>query len=286
MFSATVMVGNSAYDWKTMPTPRRRGGTSLTTRSPNRISPASGRSKPAIMRSVVVLPQPEPPTSETSSPGWMSRESPSTATAPPKRFVRRSRPIRTLPRVLLEPALHEPVLVLRIPRLFEVDVDQVHLGEFRAAQGDVPTGHLGAPPLGVRRHRRRGDRPVEEAPRVLRILGALHERIALEGPRNPVRRIDHVDPGALLLRHLDLVAERHPDGRLARHRHAPRRAARLGHLREVLVERVVVLPQLVLTEPGRVARQEQVRRARGRGWTSRCGPCTGRPAGRPRRAAA
>src|SRR5438094_1692991 len=148
-----------------MPTPRRRGGTSLTTRSPNRISPASGRSKPAIMRSVVVLPQPEPPTSETSSPGWMSRESPSTATAPPKRFVRRSRPIRTLPRVLLEPALHEPALVLRIPRLHEVDVDRVHLGEFRAIQGDVPTGNGAARPSGVRAHRRRGDQHAEDGRR-------------------------------------------------------------------------------------------------------------------------
>src|SRR5207247_9360842 len=129
MFSPTVIVGNSAYDWKTMPRPRLRGDTPLTTRPSKRMSPLSGVSKPAIMRSVVVLPQPEPPTSETSSPGWMSRESPSTATAPPKRFVRRSRLIRTLPRVLLEPALHEPVLVLRIPRLHEVDVAQVHLGE-------------------------------------------------------------------------------------------------------------------------------------------------------------
>src|SRR5260370_29506201 len=173
---------------------RRRGGTSLTTRSSKRISPASGRSKPAIMRSVVVLPQPEPPTSETSSPGRMSRESPSTATAPPKRFVRRSRLIRTLPRVLLEPALHEPVLVRGIAGLHEIDGDQVHLGELRAAHGDVGPRHRAAPPLAVRGHRRLRDRPVEEAPGVLRILGPLHDRVALEGPRDPVARIDHVDP--------------------------------------------------------------------------------------------
>src|SRR5256884_7260762 len=69
MFSATVMVGKSAYDWKTMPTERRRGATSLTTRSSKRTSPASGRSKPAIRRSVVVLPQPrsEEHTSELQS---------------------------------------------------------------------------------------------------------------------------------------------------------------------------------------------------------------------------
>src|SRR2546427_10728071 len=137
MFSATVMVGKSAYDWKTMPTERRRGGTSLTTRSSKRISPASGRSKPAIRRSVVVLPQPEPPTRETSSPRPISSESPSTAVDAPKRFVRRARLRRTAAGELLEPALHEPILVGRIARLHEVDGDQVHLGDLRPAHGDV-----------------------------------------------------------------------------------------------------------------------------------------------------
>ena len=70
-----------------MPTPRRAGGTSLTTRSSKRTSPASGRSKPATRRSVVVLPHPEPPTSATSSPGAISRESPSTAVLVPKRLL-------------------------------------------------------------------------------------------------------------------------------------------------------------------------------------------------------
>src|SRR5437867_3857582 len=168
MFSATVMVGKSAYDWKTMPTPRLRGGTSLTTRPSKRISPASGRSKPAITRSVVVLPQPEPPTRETSSPWPISRESPSTAVDAPKRFVRRSRLMRTSAGELLQPALHEPVL----------------------------------------------------------------------------------------------VGERDADRRLARRRHAPRRAAGLRDLGQVPVERFVVLPHLVLAEPRRVAREQEVRRAR------------------------
>src|SRR5256886_10955399 len=121
MFSATVMVGKSAYDWKTMPTERRRGATSLTTRSSKRISPAPGRSKPAIRRSVVVLPQPEPPTRETSSPRPISSESPSTAVDAPKRLVTPATLMRTSARELFHPALREPVLVGRIACLHEVE---------------------------------------------------------------------------------------------------------------------------------------------------------------------
>ena len=44
-----------------------------------RMSPASGRSNPAIMRSVVVLPQPEGPSSEMNSPGWIVSDRSSTA---------------------------------------------------------------------------------------------------------------------------------------------------------------------------------------------------------------
>src|SRR3972149_2921390 len=57
-----------------MPTPRASGGTNsrpparATIRPPIRISPSSGASKPAMSRSVVVLPQPEGPTSPRISP--------------------------------------------------------------------------------------------------------------------------------------------------------------------------------------------------------------------------
>src|SRR6267378_3364983 len=46
---------------------RSRGGTSFTTRSPIRISPSVTSSRPATMRSSVDLPQPEGPTSTSSS---------------------------------------------------------------------------------------------------------------------------------------------------------------------------------------------------------------------------
>ena len=46
---------------------RSIGGTSLTTVSPIRMSPEVMASRPAIMRKVVVLPQPEGPTKTTNS---------------------------------------------------------------------------------------------------------------------------------------------------------------------------------------------------------------------------
>ena len=65
---------------------RSHGGNS-STRSPfRRISPASGRSNPASMRRVVVLPQPEGPRIEKNSPGATSNDTPSTATVSPKRL--------------------------------------------------------------------------------------------------------------------------------------------------------------------------------------------------------
>ena len=61
----------------------------------SRIWPESGRSNPAIIRSVVVLPQPEAPSSEQNSPAGSSRSIPSTATTSPNDLVseeRRSEP--------------------------------------------------------------------------------------------------------------------------------------------------------------------------------------------------
>src|SRR5678815_3098620 len=52
---------------------RSIGGRSFTTRSPMRISPEEISSSPAIMRSVVVLPQPEGPTRTTNSRSRMCR---------------------------------------------------------------------------------------------------------------------------------------------------------------------------------------------------------------------
>ena len=70
---------------------RSRGGTSLTTLSSIRISPAVGSSSPAIIRMVVVLPQPEGPSRTTNSSSATASETASTPTKPPQRFETRSR---------------------------------------------------------------------------------------------------------------------------------------------------------------------------------------------------
>jgi len=68
-----------------MPTLRASGGTNTrrarlkTTRSPKRISPSSGRSRPATQRSVVDLPQPLGPSRVRIWPWGASSETPSAA---------------------------------------------------------------------------------------------------------------------------------------------------------------------------------------------------------------
>ena len=66
---------------------RSLGARSLTRAPPMRISPSVTSSSPAIMRSSVVLPQPDGPTSTTNSPSSIARSTPcSTGTMP--KFLR------------------------------------------------------------------------------------------------------------------------------------------------------------------------------------------------------
>ena len=68
------MCGQMAKDWNTMPVLRFSGGTkmpfsgALTTLPLRTISPESGRSSPARVRSVVLLPQPLGPRMTRISP--------------------------------------------------------------------------------------------------------------------------------------------------------------------------------------------------------------------------
>src|SRR5688572_13331220 len=74
------MCGQMAYDWNTIPKPRRLGAMTTafadeyTTRSWTAVSPSRGRSSPAIERSVVVLPQPLGPSSVKSWPSGTANE--------------------------------------------------------------------------------------------------------------------------------------------------------------------------------------------------------------------
>ncbi|MNN31293.1 hypothetical protein D3C81_1449780 [compost metagenome] len=83
-FSTTLRKGNSARFCHTSGVSRSQERRSLI-RSPfRRISPSLGFSRPASMRSVVVLPQPLEPMIATNSPRWISRFMRSTATNSPK----------------------------------------------------------------------------------------------------------------------------------------------------------------------------------------------------------
>src|SRR4051794_31410788 len=67
-----------------MPMSRLLAGTLVMSLPPTVTVPESDVSKPATMRSAVVLPQPDGPSNETSSPSASSRSRPSRAMLPPK----------------------------------------------------------------------------------------------------------------------------------------------------------------------------------------------------------
>src|SRR5215471_18394154 len=70
-----------------MPMSRLAGGTAVMSRPSTRTRPASGFSKPATTFKSVVLPEPLGPRIVSSSPGAMSRETPSSARTSPKRLL-------------------------------------------------------------------------------------------------------------------------------------------------------------------------------------------------------
>src|SRR6476620_2447058 len=67
------------------------GGTSLTSSSPIHTSPVVAWSSPAAIRSTVVLPEPDGPTTTMNSPSPISRLRPSTAWVPPGKIFVSSR---------------------------------------------------------------------------------------------------------------------------------------------------------------------------------------------------
>ena len=69
-----------------MLTGRLSGGAFVTSTPRSSIRPAVGSSKPPIIRRVVVLPQPDGPSSEKNSPDRISSEMSSTARTSPNRF--------------------------------------------------------------------------------------------------------------------------------------------------------------------------------------------------------
>src|SRR6186713_315285 len=160
-----------------MPMSRLSTGRSVMSRPATWTRPESGSSKPAIMRSDVVLPQPDGPSREKNSPAAMSSVTPSTATTrPSKVFVTSSslmvaevipphpeeaakRPGRILmrhtrrvaTRTTSDPILRDATLRVAPQRLcrgssglpwFFVPQDGVEDGEQLVGDGDC-CGHLG-----------------------------------------------------------------------------------------------------------------------------------------------
>ena len=82
-FSATDKCGNSAYDWNTRPTSRWCAETRVMSRPASTMRPLCGVSRPAMARMVVVLPQPDGPSSASNSPSATPRSSAGTATLAP-----------------------------------------------------------------------------------------------------------------------------------------------------------------------------------------------------------
>jgi hypothetical protein len=80
-------MGNSASCWNTMLTGRRFGAMPRMLAPPMAMSPLSGWMKPAIMRSSVVLPQPDGPRIEKKLPRATLKDRSSTAVYCAKRFT-------------------------------------------------------------------------------------------------------------------------------------------------------------------------------------------------------
>src|SRR5437773_167230 len=99
--------------------------------------PDSGNSRPASIRSVVVLPQPDGPRRHTKRPSSITRSSPSTARTAPKRFSTRSMTIGIRPPSPSRPAYHEA-------RLDDDELRRALTGEHREKNVGRDPAHLAA----------------------------------------------------------------------------------------------------------------------------------------------
>src|SRR3954464_3692549 len=138
-----------------MPRSRIRGGTRMprpgaeTTRPAMLISPDVGCSSPATQRKVVVLPQPDGPSSTTISPAGTAKLTPSIAGRPTKNCFRRS--VTSSVAVMRKPASLRvrslPVPVSLVPVRHPGAVQADILVEFRKPDLD----HLGIETFGIGR---------------------------------------------------------------------------------------------------------------------------------------
>src|SRR5437763_1383731 len=117
-----------------MPMLRRRGGTctlrsgAATSSPPIEIVPAVGCSRPAMQRSVVVLPQPEGPSSTTISPAAIRKLTSSTAGRPTANCLRRC---ETISSADIHKFQSLPVPVNLVPLFDPFPIERLELLELR-----------------------------------------------------------------------------------------------------------------------------------------------------------
>src|SRR3954463_591034 len=153
-----------------MPMLRARGGTctprsgAATSSPPIEMVPPVGCSSPAMQRKVVVLPQPEGPSSTTISPAAMRKLTSSTAGRPTKNCLRRCETISSadIPRFQ-----SLPVPVHLVPLFDPLGVQRLEFLELRHPHFGV-LGHAG---WQQRRHFERGEVAVLLDPEDLPFLG-------------------------------------------------------------------------------------------------------------------
>src|ERR1700739_497988 len=172
-----------------MPRSRSRGGTRMpragddTTRPAMLMSPEVGCSSPATQRSVVVLPQPDGPSSTTISPAGTAKLTPSIAGRPIANCLRRSvtssvavmcllsrRPSLPVAEGLVPFGYPRPVQLhilveIRVPDLYDFGIEafRIHRRHFQRSEVAEVLDHEG---LTFFRHA-----PVEEQPRGIGMRG-------------------------------------------------------------------------------------------------------------------
>src|SRR6266566_1682543 len=138
-----------------MPRSRERGGTRMprlgddTTMPAMLMSPDVGCSRPATQRNVVVLPQPDGPSSTTISPAGTAKLTPSIAGRPIANCLRRS--VTSSVAVMISP-------IPRMCRSLAVTVNLVPIGNPGGVQFHIlvelrvpDLDHLGIEPFGIDR---------------------------------------------------------------------------------------------------------------------------------------
>src|SRR5262249_49707559 len=206
MLSNTVMCGQIAYDWKTVPRFRRFGGrdTRRGTEAPPRprrvISPPSGRSSPATSRSVVVLPQPLGPSSVKTSPRRTSRDARSTAGLGPKALLTSSSAKTvSIGLDLLDDGARDVLRLHDLGQVFlGVDLHEFGVGRhcvLRVARLDPDAPGVGLGLLGPDDLRVAGEKPVDEDLRRGRMRRAIDEedRAAAGAHRGHLRQVEQLE---------------------------------------------------------------------------------------------